>query len=67
MAKAQPIFIYAKDLMRIFTHLTSYSGAMYRYNIMKTTLNKKKHQFVTVVEFSDYEGLPIEKVYENLL
>lgn len=67
MRKVPQIFIYPKDLLKIFTHLKSYRGAVHRYNSIKMNIGKQKHQYLSVVEFADWEGLTTDLVYQTIL
>jgi hypothetical protein len=50
-------FISPADIMRVLTHITSYSGARNRLLRIKAGLGKKKHQGLSVKEFAEWEGL----------
>ena len=59
------VCIYPKDVQRIMGK--EYTQAR-RYLIkIKIQLKKEKHQYISVEEFSNYSGLPIEEVLRSML
>ncbi len=52
--------MYPKDVQRIMGK--TYTQARLYLIKIKKHLNKQDHQFVSVKEFSDYSGLPLEEV-----
>lgn len=51
------ICIYPKDIAQITGR--SYRQSLRIYNKIKALLNKQKHQYVTVLELSEYLGIDI--------
>ena len=59
------VCIYPKEVQRIMGK--EYTQAR-RYLIkIKIQLKKEKHQYISVEEFSNYSGLPIEEVLRSML
>ena len=58
------IVIYTKDIMVITGKSERYSRII--LNKIRVQLNKKEHQLITLKEFSDYIGIPVEDI-ENTL
>lgn len=54
------IFLRAKDISRILG--LSYSGSYRRYKLIQDYFNKQSHQFISMEEFCEYEGLEAETV-----
>jgi hypothetical protein len=58
------IVIYTKDIMVITGKSERYSRII--LNKIRIQLNKKEHQLITLKEFSDYIGIPVEDIENNL-
>lgn len=52
--------------MRVFPFIKTYKGAWKRFDRMKKELGKNKNQFVTIADFSEWEGLEINFVKDKL-
>ena len=59
------ITIYPKDIQQITGRSERYGRLLIRK--IKTHLNKKSHQFVTIAEFCNYTGLSPEEVKKYLI
>lgn len=55
-------FLFPADVRKVLIHIKSYSGSVNHYNIVRDALGKKKHQRITIKEFAEYEGLPLEEI-----
>lgn len=60
MQQVKRIVIYPKDIMRITGKSERYSREILKK--IKTDLNKKKYQLVTIQEFCSYMSIPIDEV-----
>ncbi|MFD2201817.1 hypothetical protein [Shivajiella indica] len=56
--------IYAKDIQRMTDRSERYSQDLLQK--IRGYFNKKSHQFVTVKEFSEFSGIPIEDIEHYL-
>ncbi len=56
--------IYPKDIQRITGRSERYGRKL--LNDIKIFLDKEPHQFVTVVEFSEYSGIQLDIVNEYI-
>lgn len=56
--------IYPKDIQRITGRSERYGRK--HLNDIKSFLDKEPHQFVTVVEFSEYSGIQLDIVNEYI-
>ena len=54
------VCIYPKDAQRIMGK--TYNQARLYLKKIKSHLNKEEHQYVSVHEFCEYTGLPLEEV-----
>ncbi|MEO5681449.1 MAG: hypothetical protein ABIQ88_02345 [Chitinophagaceae bacterium] len=66
MQQQTRLFLYPPDFLKIYDHLTTYMGAYYRYKAIKKLLGKQKHQFITVKEFADWEGVAVEEIIKRI-
>lgn len=53
----------AKDLMKIYSKITTYKGAWLMYQRLKKLIGKQKHQCLTVGDIAQWEGWEITDVY----
>lgn len=60
------VYLFPKDVLRVITHITSYNGAWLRYQRIKKCLGKERHQYLTIQEFADWEGLDAHLVLNAL-
>lgn len=58
------VIIYPKDIMLITGKSERYSRDLLKK--IKSHLNKKDHQFVSVQEFCDYLGLKSDEISEGI-
>ncbi|NQY01146.1 MAG: hypothetical protein HRT70_08490 [Flavobacteriaceae bacterium] len=58
------VCIYPKDIQRITGRSERYGRKLLQD--IKTYLDKKPHQFVTVREFAEYSGIELEEVLEYI-
>jgi hypothetical protein len=56
--------IYPKDIIRITRR--SERSAIRLLDAIRTSLKKRKHQFITVQEFCNYTGLDVKEVMEEV-
>lgn len=64
--KHPPLFLLPKHLLLIDNKLTSYMGALHRYNSMRKNLGKGRHQFITIKEYCYYADVPEEEVLKRI-
>lgn len=60
MMKTMRVCIYPKDVQRITGKSERYGRLLLQR--IKTHFDKEPHQFVTVIEFSEYTGIHLELV-----
>lgn len=58
--KVERVCIYPKDIQRITGRTERYGRKL--LNEIKSHFNKAPHQFITIQEFADYTGIPINDV-----
>ena len=63
--KLTRVVVYPKDVSIITGKSERYGRK--RLKTIKETNEKENHQFVSLEEFSDYTGLPVELVKNHLL
>ncbi len=56
----QRVVIYPKDISRITGKSERYGGVLLQK--IRQHLSKDEHQFVTLEEFAQYSGLPLELI-----
>ncbi|HMK06600.1 MAG TPA: hypothetical protein VK476_03660 [Flavobacterium sp.] len=59
------VCMYPKDVQRIMGK--EYTQARLYLIKIKKHLKKESHQYVSVAEFSNYTGLPLEEVLRSML
>ena len=59
------VCIYPKDIQRITGRSERYGRKLLQD--IKTYLDKKPHQFVTVREFAEYSGIELEEVLKYIV
>ncbi|MFW6275402.1 MAG: hypothetical protein ACOC2M_02070 [bacterium] len=57
--------VYPKDISRITGKSERYGRKLLK--TIKETNEKENHQFVSLEEFSDYTGLPLELIKEHII
>ena len=63
--KLTRVVVYPKDVSRITGKSERYGRKFLRK--IKEANDKENHQFVSLEEFSDYTGLPVELIKEHLI
>jgi hypothetical protein len=63
--KLTRVVVYPKDVSRITGKSERYGRKLIR--TIKEANEKEAHQFVSLEEFSDYTGLPLELIKEHIL
>ena len=63
--KLTRVVVYPKDISQITGKSERYGRKLLK--TIKETNEKEDHQFVSLEEFSDYTGLPVELIKEHLL
>lgn len=63
--KLTRVVVYPKDVSRITGKSERYGRKLIK--TIKEANDKANHQFVTLEEFSDYTGLPVELIKEHLI
>lgn len=65
MKRSKRVCIYPKDIMRITGKSERYSRRLLAR--IKKQLNKSSHQFLTLDEFSEFTGIDISTIEQNLV
>lgn len=63
--KLTRLVVYPKNVSRITGKSERYGRKLLK--TIKETNEKENHQFVSLEEFSDYTGLPVELVKEHII
>ena len=63
--KLTRVVVYPKDVSRITGKSERYGRKLLR--TIKEVNDKDNHQFVSLEEFSNYTGLPVELIKEHLI
>lgn len=61
------LFITPADLLKLYNSITSLSGAQKKYNLIKSTLGKLKHQQLSINDIAMYEGEAVENIKSMLI
>jgi hypothetical protein len=61
----QRVVIYPKDVQRITGKSEKYSRRLIKK--LKETNGKAQHQFISIEEFANYSGLPVELIKEHIV
>lgn len=63
--KLTRVVVYPKDISRITGKSERYGRKLLK--TIKETNEKEDHQFVSLEEFSDYTGLPVELIKDHII
>lgn len=67
LTQQQPrLFVYAADLMNIYTHFTNPHSCYKKYRVLKKLIGKKEHQYITVKELAEWEGIPENELRQRI-
>lgn len=58
------LWITPKQFHLLYPHINSYKSAHRKYFRVKQCLGKAEHQYLTIQEIADWEGIPAEKIYQ---
>lgn len=64
---AVKLFVYPNDLIKVYAGKINFKrSAINKYNTLKQLIGKQSHQYITIKELADWEGITEDELLKIL-